>query len=589
MSTLILKKQKKCLVLPLKLFVYGIRKVKYVLLDFHPDNAVIIYKMSMTILASILLLWKKKKSVIVECLPSNKWMTLSDKKIFLDKNILLIAWLQTSVLGLIGKEKVLKPFWTEQCRETSQKLWLPIEIDCADSPSTFWKGSSTVEESNSWFSTKTKKNPLTQNFPTTFSPSFMSIPVDKWEDDVIRSRKLRLYPTPEQKKIMKEWMGTRRYVYNRVLDKIKQGEKINFFDLRNKYVTAKNNPNVEPWELETPKDIRAGAIRDSVKNYNSAFSLLKNKQISGFKMKFCSKKDSPSIEIPSTAIGSTIMTIERTEKEKIKAKENVGGEKIVSNTKKVKKITKAEGGVFIYKEFIKTKIMMSKRELKKDVIIEGDCRLHIKNNKWYLIVPVKIKTIDSIGRGICALDPGVRTFQTIYSETSVSQVKINKETIKKLQIKIDLFRSLRDKKVIKKKRFTRKERKINFRINNLIDELHFKTIILLTKNFDCIILPSFESQEMAMRINSRSVNRGLLQLKHYMFKERLRSKTQTLRGCTLDVCTEEYTSKTCGRCGVLNDVGLSEVYKCIRCSMVIDRDVNGARNIAIKRLVEKMI
>ena len=119
-----------------------------------------------------------------------------------------------------------------------------------------------------------------------------------------------------------------------------------------------------------------------------------------------------------------------------------------------------------------------------------------------MIVPVKIKTIDSIGRGICALDPGVRTFQTIYSETSVSQVKINKE------IKIDLFRSLRDKKVIKKKRFTRKERKINFRINNLIDELHFKTIILLTKNFDCIILPSFESQEMAMRINSRSVNRN---------------------------------------------------------------------------------
>ena len=44
----------------------------------------------------------------------------------------------------------------------------------------------------------------------------------------------------------------------------------------------------------------------------------------------------------------------------------MGGEKIVSNTKKVKKITKADGGVFIYKEFIKTKIMMSKRELKKD-------------------------------------------------------------------------------------------------------------------------------------------------------------------------------------------------------------------------------
>jgi hypothetical protein len=55
-------------------------------------------------------------------------------------------------------------------------------------------------------------------------------------------------------------------------------------------VTAKNNPNVTDWQIETPKDIRAGAIRDLVKNYASAFSLLRNKQIDHFKMNFLFKK-----------------------------------------------------------------------------------------------------------------------------------------------------------------------------------------------------------------------------------------------------------------------------------------------------------
>ena len=90
---------------------------------------------------------------------------------------------------------------------------------------------------------------------------------------------------------------------------------------------------------------------------------------------------------------------------------------------------------------------------------------------------------------------------------------------------------------------------------------------------------------MSKRNTIRSVNRNLLQLKHFLFKERLRSKCM-LERTTLDICSEEYTSKTCGCCGILNDVGLKDVYSCSRCGLVIDRDVNGARNIAIKRMKE---
>ena len=77
----------------------------------------------------------------------------------------------------------------------------------------------------------------------------------------------------------------------------------------------------------------------------------------------------------------------------------------------------------------------------------------------------------------------------------------------------------------------------------------------------------------------------MLQLRHFVFKERLKSKC-ALRGCTLDICTEEYTSQTCGVCGCLTKVGGLDVFTCTSCKVSIDRDVNGARNIAIKRLKE---
>jgi len=48
---------------------------------------------------------------------------------------------------------------------------------------------------------------------------------------------------------------------------------------------------------------------------------------------------------------------------------------------------------------------------------------------------------------------------------------------------------------------------------------------------------------------------------------------------------ESYTSKTCGRCGNINkELGSSKSYKCSKCHLEIDRDVNGARNIYLKNI-----
>jgi putative transposase len=105
---------------------------------------------------------------------------------------------------------------------------------------------------------------------------------------------------------------------------------------------------------------------------------------------------------------------------------------------------------------------------------------------------------------------------------------VKKDMIKQLQNKIDKFKSLRDRKIIKKKRLKRKERSVYFRLDNLIDDLHHKTANFLTKTFNYIILPSFKSQEIVKKNKIRCVNKDLLQLKHYLFQTRLKANTNML-------------------------------------------------------------
>ena len=53
------------------------------------------------------------------------------------------------------------------------------------------------------------------------------------------------------------------------------------------------------------------------------------------------------------------------------------------------------------------------------------------------------------------------------------------------------------------------------------------------------------------------------------------------------LCTEEFTSQTYTRCGERDtELGDAHTFNCDNCKLVIDRDVNGARNILIKYLKE---
>ena len=85
----------------------------------------------------------------------------------------------------------------------------------------------------------------------------------------------------------------------------------------------------------------------------------------------------------------------------------------------------------------------------------------------------------------------------------------------------------------------------------------------------------------------RETKRLMYLFSYDKFKRRLETKNRYYPDVVVRTVTEEYTSKTCTRCGEITDVKGAEIYKCSHCPMVINRDHSGARNIFIKTFIRK--
>jgi putative transposase len=192
---------------------------------------------------------------------------------------------------------------------------------------------------------------------------------------------------------------------------------------------------------------------------------------------------------------------------------------------------------------------------------------------------------------VCSIDPGTKSFVTIYSDNKVAKIGINiTDKINKLCREIDIISSRIYKKISTKKykynhnkrKAMRKalHRKIKY-LENLKEELHNKTIKYLTDNYSKIILPRFETQKMTMKFNSK-IARNLNTISFYQFKIKLANKCKE-KDILLEIREEYYTSKTCTCCGYIkSNLGSNRTFECDKCNLIIDRDISAARNIMLR-------
>lgn len=377
---------------------------------------------------------------------------------------------------------------------------------------------------------------------------------------------------------METWAGTARYVYNKCLNLTKLDPTLRnnkgYRKICKENITKKNNNIVKTkieankfkhsiydWELKTPKDIRKGALRDIKKAYTTAFANLKNGNINTFGLNNRTKKNGKeqSMEIPNSSI------------------------KLIKKKNKVI-------GLKIYSDYIKDPIKIHKNSLHGINLnkIDHYCRLKKENNNWYLCIPFKANPIENANKlDVCAIDPNIRKFITVYSEgvyTEIDHVSTRKKYIHKFYDRLDSLKAAREKKLIKSKAYNRKRCKLQNKLNNYINELHYKTIKYLTTNYSYILMPSFETQDMiGAKYLPDITKRDMNALAFYKFTQRLKHKADLLKHCDVKIVNEAYTSQTCGYwdCGILTK-SADETHACIGCKRKYDRDVNSSRNIRLK-------
>ena len=366
------------------------------------------------------------------------------------------------------------------------------------------------------------------------------------------------YPTTKHKQLLEKCFNGTRYLFNQALADIKDGKlkaTSNPITIRNhlkyqdKYLTDNNM-----WLKDIPYDTRDLAIRQLASNFKTAFTQLKNGQIKKFSMKFKSKRNPKQVCFVD--------------------------KRAFKNTLKNKKLfSRRVTNALLFNENV-------------DNFDFGNLTIVREGKKYYMVFPMKRDIVNlTIPYSAVALDPGVRTFQSFYSEEGLVG-KIGSGTDLYLQSKLkqqDKLRSKLDtmKNMRKRTRYNlrKKSNLLRTKVKNIVIDLHRKTCNWLTTNFKYIFLPSFDVRKMIKkegRCISKVSTRSMLALSHYSFKQRLVHMAAS-RGCYVEICSEAYTTKTCGCCGVINDdVGSKKIFTCPNCSIVIDRDYNAPRNIYLR-------
>ncbi|NEO12110.1 MAG: IS200/IS605 family element transposase accessory protein TnpB [Moorea sp. SIO1F2] len=354
------------------------------------------------------------------------------------------------------------------------------------------------------------------------------------------SKKIRVYPETELKLKWRTWINAARWCYNQAIATLKT-TKIGKYDLRKKIMSE-----VPEWVSKTPYSPRESAIFQAFEAHKAA------KKVDG-EAKFRKFSD------PVQSIRFNKVNFRK--------------------------------GTFYPKE-TKGRVFHSSESMPEKIL--HDPTLVIDRGRWFITFAIDEKPAKpSLPDRSIALDPGVRTFLTGFDGQRFLDIGSGDiGRVYRLCCHLDNLisrASLAKGSKNKRKRFKIRKaaQRMRVKIRNLIDEAHKKVACFLTSEYQVIYLPKFETSQMVSKtkrkIRSKTV-RKMMSWAHYRFKMTLKHQAAK-RGCFVVDVTEEYTSKTCTKCGHIHSkLGSSKRFKCPNCGHTIDRDHNGAFGIYLKAL-----
>lgn len=515
----------------------------------------------------------EKQSYMQEFQVALKKLTLNNKFSFSCLVTPTQKSLEISEVDSTSAEKVFTPYWTEFSTVLANILSLPTKTGFAALGSILSHGCAISSKLKYWFSTK-RTSVQNKKWLKMFLPSSMCSVADCTDSESTSAKLLKtvsyqVYPVKELKLLWKKWLAASRKVYNISIEYLnknqgytkvgKKGGKLGF------RTWLKQSDLIPQW----CKDLNISKLLDNASMEAHSAWKATNRE-SKFIGKGKKKKPNPNAGKKIAKFRSI-----RAQKQTLQFDPTAykNGTWMVSTTKHLPKPT------FKGQNFC--------------VLTDGATELTYNKGRWFAHFPVEFEVDASETKKVVALDPGVRTFMTGFDGNEFLEFGNNDfQKIAKLCSHLDKLKSQHDKSkghAFKHKRYKLRKamERLRTRIKNLRTELHKQVASYLAKNYDVIVLPTFETSQMVPRKKRKLKNktaRAMMTWAFYQFSQILEHLCNRY-GSLIVRITEEYTSKTCTKCGRIHrKLGSSKNFKCPHCGYEIPRDFNGAVGIFLKAM-----
>ena len=431
-------------------------------------------------------------------------------------------------------------------------------------------------KSNSWFDITERKNNEIEHKYTSVLHNYT----------YINTKIIVLKLDDRQQIIMKLWLDDAIDVYNLINRYIKDKliiEECKYTDKNNKTCSYLNYNNfyeiVDFRKLRDndflkdkrheiceknkfPKETSKYQIMHCVAMYKSAYSnFIRNQKKENYKCNNFPKYIRKSI----TVFNITDLCKDRKRKNLVIEAKNV--------SKKVNTIFPT-----IFKEAIDSNILLN--TIEKNSVLQLDT----KTNKFIIITPYeKDYHVELEQNKKCGIDPGSRTFLTVYSPEATYEICTNTyKLIDKYHKNLDSLKFKKDNNIFSQSKYNHAREKYQSKLKNHINDLHAKSSRFILENFETINLEKISIQSIVSNEKgniSPKNKRRILALSHYRFRTKLQQMSVKWNNKVI-LINAYNTSKTCCNCGnIKKNLGPTKTYECSKCLLSIDRDINAAINI----------
>ncbi|MEM0261384.1 MAG: transposase, partial [Nitrososphaerota archaeon] len=218
----------------------------------------------------------------------------------------------------------------------------------------------------------------------------------------------------------------------------------------------------------------------------------------------------------------------------------------------------------------------------------GSMEMVKKEGKWYAHFKLK-KTITFSGmpETVIGIDIGERLLAVVVAISRTTGKILRVKIWRGSEIKKIRWQYYHDRKSLQEKKLLHKLKELKDRERRKVKEqLHIisKEIVEFAKQYPKPMIVMEELEGLREKIDySRELNRRLHNLPYRKLQKLIEYKS-LLNGIEVVYVDPNNSSRTCHRCGHINEPSNSREFRCSRCGVEYNRDVNAAANIAGKAL-----